>query len=96
MKPTSGDNARARAIVLTILGLLVAVVIAHLAIGLPLYLLYGLGGGLIFCLIIVGRDRLLDAQRSLDKPRSEGDETGKEITAETQSAQRPAEKGREI
>lgn len=60
--------ARARPIALALLALLAAVFILNLIVGLPQFLLYGIAGGLVFCLIIVGRDALLAAQRALDTP----------------------------
>ncbi len=60
--------ARTRPIALALLALLAAVFILNLIVGLPQFILYGLVGGLVFCLIIVGRDALLAAQRTLDTP----------------------------
>lgn len=61
--------ARGRFLIPALLALLAAVALIHLLVGLPEFLLYGLAGGLIFCLLIAGRDRLLTAQRQLDRER---------------------------
>lgn len=60
-------SSRARVLIPLFLGLLALVVVVHLIIGLPEFLLYGLVGGLIFCVLIVGRDTLLAAQRNVEK-----------------------------
>lgn len=59
--------SRGRFLIAALLALLVTVAIVHLLVGLPAFLFYGLAGGLIFCLLIAGRDRLLAAQWQLDR-----------------------------
>lgn len=65
-KPVPAPS-RARLLIPLLLALVALVAIVRLSIGLPDFLLYGLVGGLVFCLLIVGRDTLLAAQRHLDK-----------------------------
>ncbi|HEY8602631.1 MAG TPA: hypothetical protein VIL85_29705 [Thermomicrobiales bacterium] len=60
--------ARTRAIITILLALFAAVLIVQVIVGLPQFVFYGLIGGLVFCLIIVGRDRLLAAQRMMEPP----------------------------
>ena len=61
-------------VLIPLLLLLILVVLGHFLFGLPDFLTYGLAGGLIFCLLIIGRDRLLAAQRQLDQ-QQEADAT---------------------
>jgi Flp pilus assembly protein TadB len=69
MTPVPDRRPRARVAALAILALLAAVLVAHLAIGLSPVLLYGLVGGLILCLVIVGLDLLHSVERKLDRQR---------------------------
>jgi hypothetical protein len=69
-----------RVLILILLALLILVALGRLLFGLPDFLLYGLAGGLIFCLLIIGRDRLLAAQRRLDSGQEayRGDNDGRD------------------
>lgn len=68
-QPTRPAQTRTIITIITILlAFFAAVLIVQLIIGLPQFVFYGLIGGLVFCLIIVGRDRLLAAQRMLEPP----------------------------
>jgi hypothetical protein len=71
MNPEPARPAPARTIITVLLGLFAAVLIVQLIVGLPQFVFYGLIGGLVFCLIIVGRDRLLAAQRMMERPPSQ-------------------------
>ena len=68
MNPQPTRPAQTRTIITVLLAFFAAVLIVQLIIGLPQFVFYGLIGGLVFCLIIVGRDRLLAAQRMLEPP----------------------------
>ena len=68
MKPEPAPPAPTRTIITALLALFATVLIVQLIVGLPQFVFYGLGGGLVFCLIIVGRDRLLAAQRMMEPP----------------------------
>ena len=56
--PARTDNARAGRAAIAILGLIALVLIAYLIVGFDPVILYGLLGGLVGCLIVVGLDRL--------------------------------------
>ncbi len=66
--PAPPRPARSSAIALALLALLAAVVIVNLLVSLPQFLFYGIAGGLVFCLLIIGRDALLATQHTLDTP----------------------------
>ena len=57
---------RARQAALALFAALVLVLIAHLAIGLSDVLLFGMVGGLVGSLVVVGLDLLRNAQRAVD------------------------------
>lgn len=67
MKPEPTRPAPTRTILTVLLALFATVLIVQLIVGLPQFIFYGLVGGLVFCLIIVGRDRLLAAQRMMER-----------------------------
>ena len=71
MNPEPARPAPTRTIITVLLALFAAVLIVQLIVGLPQFVFYGLIGGIIFCLIIVGRDRLLAAQRMMEPPPSQ-------------------------
>ncbi len=68
MKPVPSRPAPTRAIIIVMLALFAAVLIVQMIVGLPRFVFYGLIGGLVFCLLIIGRDRLLTTQRMLEPP----------------------------
>jgi purine-cytosine permease-like protein len=68
MNPEPARPAPTRTIITILLALFAAVLIVQLIVGLPQFVFYGLIGGLVFCMIIVGRDRLLAAQRMMEPP----------------------------
>jgi hypothetical protein len=68
MKPGPTRPAPARTIITVLLGLFAVVLVVQLIFGLPQFVFYGFIGGLVFCLVIVGRDRLLAAQRMIEPP----------------------------
>ncbi len=68
MNPQPAPPAPTRTIIIVLLAIFAVVLIVQLIVGLPQFVLYGLIGGLVFCLIIIGRDRLLTAQRMLEPP----------------------------
>jgi len=68
MNPQPARPAPTHTIIIVLLALFAVVLIVQLLIGLPQFVFYGLIGGLVFCLIIIGRDRLLAAQRMMEPP----------------------------
>ena len=66
MSATPPTRTASRFLIPLLVALLALVVLGRLLLGLPDFLTYGLAGGLTFCLLIIGRDRLLAAQRQLD------------------------------
>jgi len=68
MKPVPARPAPTRTIIIALLALFAVVLIVQLIVDLPQFVFYGLIGGLIFCVIIIGRDRLLAAQQMLEPP----------------------------
>jgi len=73
MRPPHTSPARTRAIALA-LGASLLVVAMLWRLGLPDTIVYGLAGGLVACLLIVGRDRLLSAERRLSERDKATDE----------------------
>jgi uncharacterized protein (DUF58 family) len=71
MTPTSSTPQRARRAALTLLALLALVLIVRLLVGLPAIVFFGLAGGLVFSLVIIGLDLLHNAARKLDTERDE-------------------------
>ena len=78
MPQHSTPTGRARRAALALLALLAAVLIVRLTFGLPRLVFFGLAGGLLFSLAIIGLDLLHNAARKLDAgpgeegPRGEG------------------------
>lgn len=72
MNPEPARPAPTRTIITVLLALFAAVLIVQLIVSLPQFVFYGIIGGLVFCLIIVGRDRLLAAQRMMEPPPRHG------------------------
>lgn len=68
MNPQPARPAPTRTIIIVLLAIFAVVLIVQLIVGLPQFVFYGFIGGLVFCLIIVGRDRLLAAQRMMEPP----------------------------
>jgi hypothetical protein len=66
-----------RAIALALVASLVIVAILW-RLGVPDTIIYGLTGGLVACLLIVGRDRLLSAERRLRERDAAPDEPPRE------------------
>lgn len=71
MNPKPARPTPTRTIIVVLFALFAAVLIAQLVVGLPQFVFYGLSGGLGFCLLIIGRDRLLAAQRMMEPPPSQ-------------------------
>lgn len=61
-----GVPGRARQAALALAAALVVVLAMHLTIGLPEVLLYGLVGGLLGSLVVIGLDLLRNAQRAIE------------------------------
>lgn len=66
MRPQHPSPTRTRIIARALLVLLALVLILRL-LGLSPYLAYGLAGGLLACLIVIGLDRLHSIERALDE-----------------------------
>ena len=64
MQPPHTSPARAKIIALMLLGALLVVAVLW-RLGVYDTIVYGLAGGLVACRLIVGRDRLLSAERRL-------------------------------
>ena len=64
MRPPHTSPARGRTIALALVAALLIVAVLW-RLGVPDTLVYGLAGGIVACLLIVGRDRLLGAGRHL-------------------------------
>ncbi len=73
MRPEHPAPARARAIALALAGALTVVAVLW-RLGVPDTIIYGLGGGLVACLIIIGLDRLHSADRRLSERDQASDE----------------------
>ena len=70
---------RARQSAVVLLAALAAVLVIHLTFGLSDVLLYGMVGGLVGCLVVIGLDLLRNAQRKMDATlptQPEPDDTG--------------------
>lgn len=70
---------RARQSALVLLAALAVVLAIHATIGLNDVLLYGLVGGLVGCLVIIGLDLLRNAQSTMDaalRSKADSDDTG--------------------
>lgn len=66
MQPPQVSPVRTKIIALALLGALLVVAVLW-RLGVPDTIVYGLAGGLVACLLIVGRDRLLSAERRLNE-----------------------------
>jgi len=66
MQPPHLSPARTKRVALALLGALLVVAVLW-RLGVSDTLVYGLAGGLVACLLIVGRDRLLSADRRLNE-----------------------------
>ncbi|MFN8512609.1 MAG: hypothetical protein U0232_24765 [Thermomicrobiales bacterium] len=70
---------RARQSALVLLAALVVVLVIHATIGLNDVLLYGLVGGLVGCLVVIGLDLLRNAQSAMGaalRSKADADDTG--------------------
>jgi hypothetical protein len=66
MMPESSSSERPRRAALDLLTLLALVLIVRLLVGLPPIVFFGLAGGLVFSLVIIGLDLFHNAARKLD------------------------------
>lgn len=66
MTPEPTSPRRARGIALTLLALLALVLIVRLAFDLPPIIFFGLVGGLVMSLVIVGLDLLHSIERKIE------------------------------
>ena len=69
-------SGRAKQAALALVAALAAVLVLHLTIGLNDVLLFGLVGGLLGSLVVIGLDLLRNAQRAIESSLAEPRDTG--------------------
>lgn len=69
MIPEPASPSRARGTIVGLLAGIGAVLLIQLVVGLPILVFYGLVGGLIMSLIVVGLDLLHGAERTMGRDR---------------------------